>query len=100
MPVRSFRVSNYFITNLKQIQELCDLENISMTQEQILDEMMSIYLLYKSKDDFRILITDEMHQELANQSQLFYMKQAQVINSLFDQMNEKYEKLFEAIQHK
>ena len=99
MPVRirSFRVSDYFISSLKQIQELSNQNDISMSQEQILDDMMRIYILYRSRDDFKILITDEMHQELANQSQLFYMKQAQVINALFEKMNEKFDEIYAAI---
>ena len=68
-----------------------------MSQEQILDDMMRIYILYRSRDDFKILVTDEMHQELANQSQLFYMKQAQVINALFEKMDEKFDEIYAAI---
>lgn len=97
MPVRSFRVSDYFISSLKQIQELSNQNDISMSQEQILDDMMRIYILYRSRDDFKILVTDEMHQELANQSQLFYMKQAQVINALFEKMDEKFDEIYAAI---
>lgn len=97
MPVRSFRVSDYFISSLKQIQELSNQNDISMSQEQILDDMMRIYILYRSRDDFKILITDELHQELANQSQLFYMKQAQVINALFEKMDEKFDEIYAAI---
>ena len=97
MPVRSFRVSDYFISSLKQIQELSNQNDISMSQEQILDDMMRIYILYRSRDDFKILVTDEMHQEPANQSQLFYMKQAQVINALFEKMDEKFDEIYAAI---
>ncbi|HIU14385.1 MAG TPA: hypothetical protein IAD15_10010 [Candidatus Fimiplasma intestinipullorum] len=53
--------------------------------------------MYRSRDDFKILVTDEMHQELANQSQLFYMKQAQVINALFEKMDEKFDEIYAAI---
>ena len=63
---------------------------LAITKKYV-DEGAIVYMAVRDSEKNRNL-TDEMHQELANQSQLFYMKQAQVINSLFDQMNEKYEK--------
>ena len=97
MPIRSFKVSSTFVEQLKMLQRMYEEDNIALSQEQILDDMMRIYILYRSRDDFKILITDEMHQELANQTQLFYMKQAQVINALFEKMDEKFDEIYAAI---
>lgn len=97
MPIRSFKVSSTFVEQLKMLQRMYEEDNIALSQEQILDDMMRIYILYRSRDDFKILITDELHQELANQSQLFYMKQAQVINALFEKMDEKFDEIYAAI---
>lgn len=89
---RSYRVSNDFDIKLKYLQEKSKNDGIAKTQEQILDEMMSLYLLYVAKDK-DIFITEEIQKQMININELFLTKQAQMQNVLLEQVQKQQEEI-------
>lgn len=86
--ITSFRVSKKFVNNLKRIQRKSKEEGISKTQEQILDEMMEIYLQYLN-NEMNIYITEEMEKSVLNLCDLYLTKQAQIQNSMLKHLDER-----------
>ena len=89
---RSYRVSNGFDIKLKYLQEKSKNDGIAKTQEQILDEMMSLYLLYVAEDK-DIFITEEIQKQMININELFLTKQAQMQNVLLEQVQKQHEEI-------
>ena len=89
---RSYRVSNDFDIKLKYLQEKSKNDGIAKTQEQILDEMMSLYLLYVAEDK-DIFITEEIQKQMININELFLTKQAQMQNVLLEQVQKQHEEI-------
>lgn len=89
---RSYRVSNGFDIKLKYLQEKSKNDGIAKTQEQILDEMMSLYLLYVAEDK-DIFITEEIQKQMININELFLTKQAQMQNVLLEQVQKQQEEI-------
>lgn len=92
---RSFRVSNDFINKLLFLQEQTKAEGLALTQEQILDEMMEIYLIYKSKD--LQLLNESIEKVLINTNNLFLTKQAQLQNAMFKKIDKNMNDIIELL---
>ena len=71
-------------------------DGIAKTQEQILDEMMEIYLQYL-KGEMNIYITEEMEKSVLNLCDLYLTKQAQVQNSMMNHLDEKLDLIIRKI---
>ena len=86
--IRSYQVSKDFAEKLKLIQMKSKEEGISKTQEQILDEMMELYLQYLNHE-INIFITEEMEKSVLNLCNLYLTKQVQVQNSMMSHLESK-----------
>ena len=82
---RSFHVSEDFVNNLLFLQEQEKNEGLEKTQEQILDEMMEVYFLFK--ENKLPLLNENIEKVLINTNNLFITKQAQLQNALLDHID-------------
>lgn len=94
--IRSYQVSQCFADKLKEIQKKSKEDGIAKTQEQILDEMMEIYLQYL-KGEMNIYITEEMEKSVLNLCNLYLTKQVQVQNSMMNHLDEKLDLIIRKI---
>ena len=94
--ITTFRVSEEFVRNIKSLQKKSKEDGIAKTQEQILDEMMEIYLQYL-KGEMNIYITEEMEKSVLNLCDLYLTKQAQVQNSMMNHLDEKLDLIIRKI---
>ena len=94
--ITTFRVSEEFVRNIKNLQKKSKEDGIAKTQEQILDEMMEIYLQYL-KGEMNIYITEEMEKSVLNLCDLYLTKQAQVQNSMMNHLDEKLDLIIRKI---
>ncbi len=94
--ITTFRVSEEFVRNIKSLQKKFKEDGIAKTQEQILDEMMEIYLQYL-KGEMNIYITEEMEKSVLNLCDLYLTKQAQVQNSMMNHLDEKLDLIIRKI---
>ena len=92
---RSFRVSRDFINKLLFLQEQAKDDGIEKTQEQILDEMMDVYLLFKNKD--MQLLNESVEKVLINTNNLFLTKQAQLQNAMFKKIDDSMNDIIELL---
>lgn len=82
---RSFHVSEDFVNKLLFLQEQEKNEGLVKTQEQILDEMMEVYFLFK--ENKLPLLNENIEKVLINTNNLFITKQAQLQNALLDHID-------------
>lgn len=82
---RSFHVSEDFVNKLLFLQEQEKNEGLEKTQEQILDEMMEVYFLFK--ENKLPLLNENIEKVLINTNNLFITKQAQLQNALLDHID-------------
>ena len=92
---RSFRVSNDFVNKLLFLQEQEKNEGLERTQEQILDEMMEVYFLFKEND--LPLLNEYIEKILINTNNLFITKQAQLQNSLLEHVDRNIDEIIELL---
>lgn len=92
MKRRSFRVSENFLLKLEYLQQQSKLDEIPKTQEQLLDEMINLYFLYKTEDT-NLFITEEMHKQLTSINNIYITKQAQLINAVLEHIDTKIDEL-------
>ena len=92
---RSFRVSSDFINKLLFLQEQAKDDGIEKTQEQILDEMLDVYLLFKNKD--MQLLNESVEKVLINTNNLFLTKQAQLQNAMFKKIDDSMNDIIELL---
>ena len=93
---RSFRVSQRFIDKLLEIQNQSKADGIPKTQEQLLDEMMDVYLLYLNNET-NLLITEEMEKSVLNLCNLYLTKQAQAQNSLLEHLDKRIDDIIKRL---
>lgn len=86
--IRSYQVSKEFADTLKTIQQESKENGIVKTQEQILDEMMEIYLQYIHKK-MNIYITEEIEKVVLNLCNIYLTKQAQAQNAMMNHFDYK-----------
>lgn len=89
---RSFRVSESFSKDLRNIQEQAKSDGILKTQEQILDEMMEIYKLYINQE-INLIVEDEIEKQLLSVMNIHLTKQAQFQNALLENIEKKFENI-------
>ena len=82
---RSFHVSEDFVNKLLFLQEQEKNEGLEKTQEQILDEMMEVYFLFK--ENKLPLLNENIEKVLINTNNLFITKQAQLQNALLNHID-------------
>ncbi len=92
---RSFRVSSDFINKLLFLEEQAKDDEIEKTQEQILDEMMDVYLLFKNKD--LQLLNESVEKVLINANNLFLTKRAQLQNAMFKKIDDSMNDIIELL---
>ena len=92
---RSFRVSSDFINKLLFLEEQAKDDGIEKTQEQILDEMMDVYLLFKNKD--LQLLNESVEKVLINANNLFLTKRAQLQNAMFKKIDDSMNDIIELL---
>ena len=92
MVKRSYRVSESFVNKLAYIQEQAKLDGLPKTQDQIFDEMINLYILYKA-DDKEIFITDEIQKQVININNIFITKQAKMLNALMENISRKIDSM-------
>ena len=92
---RSFRVSNDFVNKLLFLQEQEKNEGLERTQEQILDEMMEVYFLFKEND--LPLLNEYIEKILINTNNLFITKQAQLQNALLEHVDRNIDEIIELL---
>ena len=85
---RSFRVSESFSRDLRNIQEQAKSDGILKTQEQILNDMMEIYKLYLNQE-----INLIVEKQLLNVMNIYLTKQAQFQNALLENIEQKFENI-------
>ena len=91
----SFRVSSDFINKLLFLEEQAKDDGIEKTQEQILDEMMDVYLLFKNKD--LQLLNESVEKVLINANNLFLTKRAQLQNAMFKKIDDSMNDIIELL---
>ena len=89
---RSFRVSESFSRELRNIQEQAKSDGILKTQEQILNDMMEIYKLYLNQE-INLIVDDEIEKQLLNVMNIYLTKQAQFQNALLENIEQKFENI-------
>ncbi len=89
---RSFRVSKEFCDSLSEIQSKSKLNGIIKSQEQILDEMMEVYMLYLNHEA-KIFISEEMEHSLINIIDLYVTKQAQMHNAMLEHIDTRFDQV-------
>lgn len=89
---RSFRVSESFSRDLRNIQEQAKSDGILKTQEQILNDMMEIYKLYLNQE-INLIVDDEIEKQLLNVMNIYLTKQAQFQNALLENIEQKFENI-------
>lgn len=92
---RSFQVSSDFINKLLFLEEQAKDDEIEKTQEQILDEMMDVYLLFKNKD--LQLLNESIEKVLINANNLFLTKRAQLQNAMFKKIDDSMNDIIELL---
>ena len=92
---RSFQMSSDFINKLLFLEEQAKDDEIEKTQEQILDEMMDVYLLFKNKD--LQLLNESVEKVLINTNNLFLTKQAQLQNAMFKKIDDSMNDIIELL---
>ena len=92
---RSFQMSSDFINKLLFLEEQAKDDEIEKTQEQILDEMMDVYLLFKNKD--LQLLNESVEKVLINANNLFLTKRAQLQNAMFKKIDDSMNDIIELL---
>ena len=88
-------MSSDFINKLLFLEEQAKDDEIEKTQEQILDEMMDVYLLFKNKD--LQLLNESVEKVLINANNLFLTKRAQLQNAMFKKIDDSMNDIIELL---
>lgn len=92
MKKRSYRVSEEFISKLSYLQDQSKIDGIPKNQEQLFDEMINLYMIFKTEDR-NIFLNPEIEKQLININELFLTKQAQLLNSMLEHIDNKFEEI-------